>query len=234
MGVNLNAADRSTIARTRGGPGVYGNAQRSHLGVPRERRAAARCRPASSRSTRPTAWAPRSPTSARTCQLSPDVVPVGQRRASLEPQPRRVAVGREDRRRAATSSAGSIRRPSASPARLNYTVTPTLSIQIYAEPFVSAGDYSNFKELVDGRSKSYEGRYAPIAYAGQSRLQLPLVPDDQRAALGIQARLDAVRRLAAGPRGHARPRHVQLRPRLRRRLRRAGATTCSWSSGRTG
>ncbi len=51
-------------------------------------------------------------------------------------------------------------------ARLNYTVTPALSIQIYAEPFVSAGDYSNFKELVNGRSKSYEGRYRPIEYAG--------------------------------------------------------------------
>jgi len=51
-------------------------------------------------------------------------------------------------------------------ARLNYTVTPTLSIQLYAEPFVSAGDYSNFKELANGRSKSYEGRYRPIAYAG--------------------------------------------------------------------
>jgi Domain of unknown function (DUF5916) len=50
--------------------------------------------------------------------------------------------------------------------RLNYTVTPALSIQLYAEPFVSAGDYSNFKELVDGRSKSYEGRYQPTVYTG--------------------------------------------------------------------
>ena len=50
--------------------------------------------------------------------------------------------------------------------RVNYTVTPALSIQVYAEPFVSAGDYSNFKELVNGRSKSYEGRYAPFAYDG--------------------------------------------------------------------
>ena len=50
-------------------------------------------------------------------------------------------------------------------ARVNYTVTPTLSIQLYAQPFVSAGDYSAFKELVNGRSKDYEGRYAPILYA---------------------------------------------------------------------
>jgi hypothetical protein len=50
--------------------------------------------------------------------------------------------------------------------RLNYTVTPNLSIQLYAEPFVSAGDYSNFKELVDGRSTSYKGRYKPADYTG--------------------------------------------------------------------
>ena len=36
--------------------------------------------------------------------------------------------------------------------RFNYTMTPNLSLQVYAEPFVSAGDYSNFKELVDGRA----------------------------------------------------------------------------------
>ena len=50
-------------------------------------------------------------------------------------------------------------------ARVNYTVTPTLTIQLYAEPFVSAGDYANFKELANGRSKDYAGRYAPYAYS---------------------------------------------------------------------
>ncbi len=50
--------------------------------------------------------------------------------------------------------------------RLNYTVTPALSIQLYAEPFVSSGNYTNFKALVDGRSKSYEGRYTPTVYTG--------------------------------------------------------------------
>ena len=51
-------------------------------------------------------------------------------------------------------------------ARVNYTVTPTLSIQLYAQPFVSAGDYSNFKQLVNGRATAYDARYAPIAYEG--------------------------------------------------------------------
>ena len=51
-------------------------------------------------------------------------------------------------------------------ARINYTVTPQLTVQIYARPFVSAGGYDRFKELVDGRAKSYDGRYAPFAYEG--------------------------------------------------------------------
>lgn len=50
--------------------------------------------------------------------------------------------------------------------RFNYTMTPNLSLQVYAEPFVSAGDYSNYKELVDGRAERYEDRYKPYAYAG--------------------------------------------------------------------
>jgi hypothetical protein len=48
--------------------------------------------------------------------------------------------------------------------RLNYTMTPNLSLQLYAEPFVSAGDYSAFKELVNGRSRDYDLRYAPFTY----------------------------------------------------------------------
>lgn len=50
-------------------------------------------------------------------------------------------------------------------ARVNYTITPNLSIQTYAEPFVSAGRYSNFRELVDGRAAGYEDRYRPYDYA---------------------------------------------------------------------
>jgi hypothetical protein len=48
--------------------------------------------------------------------------------------------------------------------RVNYTITPNLTVQIYAAPFVSTGDYEDFKELVDGRATWYEDRYAPIDY----------------------------------------------------------------------
>jgi hypothetical protein len=49
--------------------------------------------------------------------------------------------------------------------RTNYTITPQLTIQIYAEPFVSAGDYTDFKQLVNGRAPRYENRYSAFAYA---------------------------------------------------------------------
>jgi len=48
--------------------------------------------------------------------------------------------------------------------RVNYTITPNLTVQVYAAPFVSAGDYSNFKQLVNGRAPRYEDRYAPAEY----------------------------------------------------------------------
>ena len=52
--------------------------------------------------------------------------------------------------------------------RFSYTMTPNLSLQVYAEPFVSAGSYSNYKELVDGRAEKYEDRYKPYAYASSA------------------------------------------------------------------
>ena len=49
--------------------------------------------------------------------------------------------------------------------RFNYTMTPNLSLQLYAQPFVSSGDYGSFKELANGRSLAYDGRYTPFAHA---------------------------------------------------------------------
>jgi hypothetical protein len=48
--------------------------------------------------------------------------------------------------------------------RVNYTMTPNLSLQIYGQPFTSAGHYATYKELVDGRAERYEERYAPYDY----------------------------------------------------------------------
>lgn len=45
--------------------------------------------------------------------------------------------------------------------RLDYTMTPTLSFQLYAQPFVTSGDYSELKEVVDAGADRYEDRFQP-------------------------------------------------------------------------
>jgi hypothetical protein len=50
--------------------------------------------------------------------------------------------------------------------RLNYTFTPDVSFQLYLQPFVSKGTYSNVRELsATPRAESYDARYAPYADA---------------------------------------------------------------------
>jgi hypothetical protein len=56
-------------------------------------------------------------------------------------------------------------RTSAFTFRINYTITPELSIQSYAEPFVSAGAYTNFRELAAPRAPTHDDRYMAYAYA---------------------------------------------------------------------
>jgi len=49
--------------------------------------------------------------------------------------------------------------------RLNVTVTPNLSLQLYAQPFVATGDYRRFKELVAPRTTDYVEHTAAEASA---------------------------------------------------------------------
>jgi hypothetical protein len=51
--------------------------------------------------------------------------------------------------------------------RCNYTITPNLSLQLYAQPFVSAGGYSNFKSVVKPRAARFDDQFAPYAYSGE-------------------------------------------------------------------
>jgi len=44
-------------------------------------------------------------------------------------------------------------------ARLNYTLSPTLTVQAYAAPFLSNGKYSNVRELANPRAARYEDRF---------------------------------------------------------------------------
>ena len=43
--------------------------------------------------------------------------------------------------------------------RVNYTYSPRLSVQMYAQPFISVGHYSDYKEASDPRAESYADRY---------------------------------------------------------------------------
>ena len=47
--------------------------------------------------------------------------------------------------------------------RVSYTATPTLSLQFYAEPFVTTGDYSNVRELDSPRASNYNDRFKPYS-----------------------------------------------------------------------
>jgi hypothetical protein len=49
--------------------------------------------------------------------------------------------------------------------RLGYTFTPTMTLQLYASPFVSKGTYSNVREVADARARAYDERYRPYGDA---------------------------------------------------------------------
>lgn len=44
-------------------------------------------------------------------------------------------------------------------ARFDVTASPTLSLQVYAQPFVTSGRYTNLRELDDPRAASYDARF---------------------------------------------------------------------------
>ena len=43
--------------------------------------------------------------------------------------------------------------------RLNYSITPDLSIQFYGEPFISTGKYTRFKKITRPRAREYTDRF---------------------------------------------------------------------------
>ena len=47
--------------------------------------------------------------------------------------------------------------------RLDYTFTPTATLQLYASPFVTRGTYTRVRELEDPRAARYADRYRPYA-----------------------------------------------------------------------
>jgi hypothetical protein len=53
--------------------------------------------------------------------------------------------------------------------RLSYTFSPTLSLQVYAEPFISAGDYEGFMMVADPRAPHFQDRFAVFGSSEVSR-----------------------------------------------------------------
>jgi hypothetical protein len=49
--------------------------------------------------------------------------------------------------------------------RLDYTASPTLTVQAYASPFVSKGPYSNVRELANPRAVRFVDRFQPYSAA---------------------------------------------------------------------
>ena len=47
--------------------------------------------------------------------------------------------------------------------RVDYTITPDLTLQIYVQPFVSKGTYSNARELANPRAAAYDDRFKPYS-----------------------------------------------------------------------
>jgi len=45
--------------------------------------------------------------------------------------------------------------------RLDYTASPTLTLQLYGSPFISKGTFSNVRELANARAADYAARFTP-------------------------------------------------------------------------
>jgi len=43
--------------------------------------------------------------------------------------------------------------------RLDYAITPDLTIQYYGQPFMSAGNYMEFKKIIDSKADNYYDRF---------------------------------------------------------------------------
>jgi hypothetical protein len=49
--------------------------------------------------------------------------------------------------------------------RMDFTIRPTVSLQVYAEPFVTAGHFTEVRELASPRARSYDARFRPYVGA---------------------------------------------------------------------
>ena len=136
--------------------------------------------------------------------------------------------------------------------RVNLTLTPELTLQYYGSPFIGTGRYTGFKQATDTLAQANADRFH-LYGAGRDRLprgRQPLpgdrgrrgarlsfanpdfsfraVPLEPGRALGVEARLVALRRLVAGPHGRAADLAAVVRDELERALAARSPTTSSW------
>jgi hypothetical protein len=50
--------------------------------------------------------------------------------------------------------------------RAAYTMTPTLSLEVFGSPFAAKGDYSDWLQVIDPRARNWDNRYAPYTQGG--------------------------------------------------------------------
>jgi hypothetical protein len=121
-------------------------------------------------------------TGAMTWRASPSVTvrPSHSAEISLSPSYARAESSAQFIRRSAAGGSavyllgGLVQTTTSLTARVNYTVTPELSLQLYAQPFISAGSYTSFREAADPRARAFDARfrtYAPaqLTYDAQAR-----------------------------------------------------------------
>jgi hypothetical protein len=59
--------------------------------------------------------------------------------------------------------------------RINYNITPDLSIEYWGQPFLSSGKYTDFKRITDSRASEYADRFSlfggnELAYAPEEEI----------------------------------------------------------------
>jgi hypothetical protein len=69
-------------------------------------------------------------------------------------------------------------------ARLNYTFSPTLSLQLYAQPYISTGDYDDFKLVADPRAGAFQDR---VHLLGPGEISAATVDDEREYAVDLDA-----------------------------------------------
>ena len=130
--------------------------------------------------------------------------------------------------------------------RVNWTLRPTVTLQLYAQPFFASGDYSSFsefaaprvvkqleygKDIGHGHARRDDGhlharsrrreRTGGAVHPRRSELLRPLAARHGGAAVGVSPGLDDVLRLDAAALGRIGGRRPELPPRLSLAVRRS-------------